>query len=109
MVVTVEVVATEKDRPPAGAPVIVRVRDTALQDAPAIVLGEAQGIVSGNQGVSLVTVEVPVNGTGEEPTVWAHVDVDRDGRVSQHDFVTKQSYPLPPGPEPRLEVLVSRV
>jgi len=27
-------------------------------------------------------------------TIWAHVDVDRDGRVSTGDFITVQSYPV---------------
>ena len=92
-----------------GAAVIVQVRDTALQDAPAILLGEARGAVSGAPGAPLAAVVVVVNTTGAEPTVWVHVDVDRDGRVSLSDYVTKQSYPVPGGPEPRLQVTVSRV
>jgi hypothetical protein len=26
-------------------------------------------------------------------TVWVHLDVDRDGRVSKGDYITVQSYP----------------
>jgi hypothetical protein len=42
-------------------------------------------------------------------TVWAHVDVDGDGRVSKGDWVTVQSYPLPEGEAARLAVAVRRV
>jgi hypothetical protein len=43
------------------------------------------------------------------PTVWAHVDVDRDGKVSAGDYLTVQSFPLPRVATPRAEVTVKRV
>ena len=42
---------------------------------------------------------------GGTPTVWVHVDTDRDGRVSRGDYVTVQSYPA----SPQLRVVVKQV
>jgi hypothetical protein len=109
VVVTVEVVVEGPARPPAGVPVIVQVRDTAEQDAPAKVLGEARDTISGRQGAGLATVQVVIGTRGAEPTVWAHVDVDGNGRVSRGDYVTVQSYPVPAGSKPRVRVAVKRV
>ena len=94
--------------PPVGAPVHVQVRDTALQDVPAHVLGDVSTLVSGS-GDLLARVEVDVPRRGAEPTIWAHIDVDRDGRVSRGDYITTGSYPLPSGSHPRIRVPVSRV
>ena len=109
VVVLVEVFAEGSVRPAAGTPVVVQVRDTSLQDARATILGEARGVVSGGTGARLAAVEVKARETGGEPTVWAHVDADRDGRVSRGDYVTVQSYPVSPGPKPKLRVVVKRV
>lgn len=106
---TVEIFVEGQVRPPVGASIIVQVRDTSRQDAPATVLGEARGTVREGPGSRLGSAEVSVSATGVESTVWAHVDVDGDGRVSKGDFVTVQSYPVPPGPSPRLQVTVKRV
>ena len=109
MIVTVEVMISGQDRPPAGTPITVQVRDTALQDTAATVLGHVSGAVTGSQGETIATLTVPVNITGAEPTVWVHVDVDRNGRVSRGDYVTTQSYPVPGSTNPRLQVRVNRV
>ena len=109
MRLTVEVRVVREPKPPTGAPVIVQVRDTRLQDAPATILAEARGSVTASQGTSLATVNIMVETAGSEPTVWVHIDVDRDGRVSKGDYVTTRSYAVPSGPQTRLEVAVNRV
>jgi hypothetical protein len=110
VVVIVEVSAVA-GRPPAAAPVVVQVRDTSLADAPATVLAEARGQVRGELGSWLDTVEIglPAGTAGRDTTVWAHVDVDGDGRVSRGDFVTTASHPVPPGDEVRVAVGVRQV
>jgi uncharacterized lipoprotein YbaY len=105
----VEVLVSGPARPPAGAPVIVQVRDTGLADAPATILGEARGTVAGGRSDSLATVEINVAAISSTTTIWAHVDVDGDGRVSQGDYVTTQSYPVPRESDPRLPVAVKPV
>ena len=82
--------------PPSGSRVIAQVRDTALQDAPATILGEGRGTIEGETGV-VARVRVPLEARGRMPSIWVLVDVDGDGRVSRGDFVTTQSYPLSPG------------
>jgi hypothetical protein len=88
---------------------VVQVRDARLQDAPATVVGEIRGKVESAQGALLATVEVAAESEVADLTVWAHVDADGDGGVSRGDFVTVQSYPLPAGPAPRMQVTVKRV
>lgn len=109
VIVTVEIRASSEARPPAKAPVIVQVQDTSLADAPARVLGEHRGSVASSDGAALATIDVDVATTAERMTVWAHVDVDQDGRVSKGDFITMQSYPVPSGSHPSLTVTVKKV
>lgn len=105
MFVLVEVTVTGDERPPADAVVRVEVRDTSFADAPAVTLGSATGRVRGRSRW-LETVEVELDDLPDGCTVFAHVDVDGDGRVSSGDYLTVQSYPVPRGPEPRLSVEV---
>lgn len=109
MVVIVEVHVEGDARPPASSPILVQVRDTSLADAPAKMVAEARGEVRGLQGNWLETVELVIDELPGDCTVWAHVDVDRSGRVSKGDFVTMQSYPLAAGDEVRSRVAVRRV
>jgi uncharacterized lipoprotein YbaY len=109
MKVAVEVRAQGGARPPAGAPVIVQVRDTSLADAPAVVLGTSVAAIAGGSDPCLARLVVDVDRLGPSLTVWAHVDVDRDGRVSRGDYVSVQSFPVPAGPQPRAEILVKPV
>ncbi len=103
------VLAGRGGRPPEGSSLIIQVRDTAVQDAPATILGETRSKVAGGGGELLATIEVGTKTRGVRPEVWAHVDVDGDGRVSRGDYVTMQSYPIPDGARPLLEVTVNRV
>lgn len=106
--VTVRVIAGQGGRPRAGASLIVQVVDTAEQDAPSRILGEVRGRVAGGTDSLLATVTLTPK-SGVRPEVWAHVDADDDGRVSHGDHITTQSYPIPDGARPLVEVTVNRV
>jgi uncharacterized lipoprotein YbaY len=108
VLVVVEVAVEGRERPPIGVPVHVEIRDVGLADAPAVTLGKVKGAVHGREGLlATVSVEVPV--LARHAAVWAHVDVDRDGRLSAGDFITVQSFPVPPGAAPRVRVTVRQV
>ena len=82
-------------RPPPGSPVHVELRDTSLADAAARVLCQAESVVGEPCAPRLASVTLPEAGPSPGTTVWAHVDVGRDGRVSVGDYITMQSYPVP--------------
>lgn len=109
MILTVAIHSEGATRPLPGSPVRVQVRDTGLADAPAVVVAEAAGVVQEGQGDCLETINVSVGDLPRHATVWAHVDVDRDGRVSKGDYITMMSYPVPPGREVRMRVAVRPV
>lgn len=109
MNVLVEVIAEGADRPPRGAPIVVEVRDTGLADAPPITVGQGLGTVRKARGDALDMVQVEVTALPRHATIWAHVDVDRDGSVGRGDFISMQSYPVAPESEPRVRVSVRRV
>ncbi|MGH2429348.1 MAG: hypothetical protein ACRDGV_10805 [Candidatus Limnocylindria bacterium] len=108
MIIIIEVKVADDGRPPEGSPVRVEVRDTSYADAPAVTIGAARGHVRGH-GSWLETVEVETDSLPDGCTVFAHVDVDDDGRVSPGDFLTTESYPVPREAEPRVSVQVRRV
>lgn len=102
----IEVMSRGKANPPAGATVIVQIRDTSEADAAARVLGEARATASGEAAVA--SLEVLMRAPAKRPTIWVHADVDGDGRVSTGDYITTQSYPVEPGRE-RMQVAVTQV
>lgn len=95
-------------RPPAGAPIYVQARDTTFEDGPAPVFASASGAVRA-EGELLDTVDLDVESLPDSSIVWVHVDVDGDGRVSQGDFVTTVSYPIPKGSDVEMPVTVKRI
>src|SRR5215217_5051489 len=114
MRVTVVVTVDGNDRPPLGSPLRVEVRDVAMADAAATVLCAAEARVGPGQLVALGPfVLAQVSCEFQEPPgmgiVWAHVDVDGDGRVSVGDYITKESYPLPAAADGTVTVQVLRV
>jgi len=102
---------TEDGRPPSGTPIVVQVRDTQLQDAPAVTKGEASAEVEHGEDGKIATIEVPVDDPSRVQTVWARVNVSGQPRVSQGDYVTVQSFPVPESEadKPRVRVVVKRV
>jgi hypothetical protein len=60
-------------------------------------VAEAKGRVTadGNGRLAALEVDVPTDThSARDLTVWAHVDVDEDARVSPGDFITTASYPV---------------
>lgn len=84
-------IRTAGERPPAGSPVLVQVRDTALQDVESTVMAETRGRSAADE--VLAVAELDVAEGGAYPTVFVHVDVDGDGEISEGDYITMQSYP----------------
>jgi hypothetical protein len=109
MRIVVEVRVESADRPPSGAPVHVEARDTTYADAPSETVAAADGRVRGDEGPTLDTVELELDSVPAVSTIWVHVDVDGDERVSVDDFVTMASYPVPAADGGRLSVTVRRV
>jgi hypothetical protein len=107
--VIVEIVVDAADRPPVGAPIHVEARDISLQDVAAETLGASDGAVRGALGSWLDTVELPFDRRASETTIWAHADVDRDGRVSPGDYITMSTVPIPLEDGARVIVTMRRV
>lgn len=94
---------------PAGSPVKVEVRDTSLADAPAVLLKQAIAHVPTVGRTSAFPVTLDLAAVPDGTTVWVHVDVDRDGRVSKGDYVTVESYPVAALPVQSLTIRVKKV
>lgn len=106
-------VATVGARPPAGAPLVVEVRDTALMDVPSVTVGrvetrvEAHGDPADPGRLAAVSLDVPDDVVARGTlTIYAHVAVAGARSVELGDFVTVQSYPVEPGvPAAAVEVV----
>jgi uncharacterized lipoprotein YbaY len=79
---------------PPGSRLIVEIRDTSYADAPSTRLHRAEKAVAKKGKTSSIAVPIKLTSVPDGATVWAHVDVDGDGRVSKGDYVTMQSYPV---------------
>lgn len=98
----------------AGATVYVRVEDVSYADASSKVLAEQVMRDVSRLGESEEDLEFRIYGriTDERASysVSVHVDVDGDGEVSLHDYITMQSYPILTQGHPRkLSVRVREV
>jgi hypothetical protein len=115
MVVLVDVLCEGPARPAIGATVYVNISDTALADVESPVVGEGRAEVVGARSSWLATVECDVEPESvhrsSRLTVFAHVDVDGDGRISPGDFITTQSFPveLASGVQTRVQVSVVKI
>jgi uncharacterized lipoprotein YbaY len=109
MRITVRIQSSGDDRPPAGAPVTVQVRDTTFEDAPAEVVAHVVGTVATSPGPWLETVELDVAARPDSAVVWVHIDVDQDGRLSAGDYITTVAYPVPAADAAEIEVAVRRI
>jgi hypothetical protein len=76
----------------SGSPLVVEVRDTSLADAPAVTLERRRTAAPAR--ARSVTVTFSMETIPDGTTAWAHLDADRDGRVSPGDYITVQSYPV---------------
>ena len=105
MELTVEIVAAGLSGPPAGAPVIVQIRDAGLQDEASTTVAEVR--VTSNEctaGEPFARAQLRMESGSGYPIVWVHVDVDESGDVTKGDFITMQSYPVREGGTMRVEV-----
>jgi len=87
----------------------VEIRDTSLIDAPSRTIGINYGRVRGLSGSLLDTLEIEAPSPSRHCTIWAHVDVDGDNKVSRGDFVTTAAYPVPSSVPARLAINVRKV
>jgi uncharacterized lipoprotein YbaY len=94
---------------PAGSPVRVEIRDTSLADAPAVLLQRATVAVPATGRTSTVPLTIDLAAVPDGTTVWVHIDVDRDGRVSKGDYVSVESYPVTNLPLQSLAIRVKKV
>lgn len=72
---------------------IVEAHDTSLADAPSRVVARGRGVVRATKDV-LASVSLALDALPSDCTIWAHIDVDGDGRISVGDFITMESFPL---------------
>jgi uncharacterized lipoprotein YbaY len=116
VILLVDVFVEGPGRPPPGSPVYIQVRDTSLADTEAPLLVESTAEVTGGSSsrVGCVELEIPddqLDGR-RRMDVFAHVDVDANGRMTPGDFITTRSYPVPQdtaGREVRLDLAVVRI
>ena len=101
MDLTIEIVVSGDEAPPAGSPVIVQIRDTTYQDESSVTVAETR--VTSGEGNVIARANISCE-PGGYPIVWAHVDADSSGDVSQGDYITMQSYPVREGGTMRVEV-----
>lgn len=105
--------ATPPDLPPE-AKIYVRLLDTSMADAPAVlvaeqVLRESVEEVNRSGKVSFRLRGGPIDAS-RDYTVSVLVDVDDDGRVGHGDFINTQSYPvLTRGHSDSVSIQVERV
>lgn len=96
MVMTVAVSAAGPHRPPNGARLVVEARDVTFEDDLAEVVARIVTEVGDESGDRLATVDLDISRRPDQSTIWAHVDLDGSGRVSEGDYITMESFPLPP-------------
>ena len=94
--------------PPASR-IRVELRDTSLADAPSVLVKRVDKPVPKKGSTASVSVPLDVKAVPDGTTVWAHVDVDGDGRVSKGDFVSMESYPVTSTSSRTMTIRVKRV
>jgi Type III secretion system lipoprotein chaperone (YscW) len=109
IVMTLKIIIVSDTPLPPGSSVKVEIRDTSLADAPAIVLHRVAADVPKTGRTTTVTVPIELTEVPDGTTVWAHVDADRDGRVSKGDYVSVESYPVRLVPVQNLTIRVKKV
>ena len=101
MELTIEVVAFGDAAPPAGAPVIVQIRDAGYQDESSTTVAETRANANAGEVLARVSLQCEPSTSA---IVWVHVDVDESGDVSKGDYITMRSYPVGEGGAMRVEV-----
>lgn len=94
---------------PPGAPLSVELRDTSLQDTTAVLLKRVLTSVPQTGITHSLAVSMDVATVPDGATVWAHLDVDGDGRVSPGDLISTESYPVTPASRQALTIRLTKV
>jgi uncharacterized lipoprotein YbaY len=99
---------------PPKATIYVRLLDTSMADAPAVLIAEQvlRGSVeeANRTGKVRFQLQGETISTSRQYTVGVLVDVDGDGRVGPGDFINTQSYPVLTAGYPReISIQVTRV
>ncbi len=103
-------IKTLGDEPlPAHCPLIVEVRDTSLADVPSTLVKKVVAVVPSEVAAGGIQVRMELASVPDGATVWAHVDADRDGRVSRGDWLTVESYPVARTGSQALIIRVKRI
>jgi uncharacterized lipoprotein YbaY len=92
---------------PRGKPLRIEIRDTSLADAPAVLVQRVDCTVE--KTATSIPMTLAVERLPSGSTLWVHVDVDEDGRVSEGDFITMESYPLDAQAEGATTIRLRRV
>jgi uncharacterized lipoprotein YbaY len=93
---------------PPGTPLRVEIRDTSQADAAAVIVASQTTRVPASGDA--ITVSIALERVPDGSTVWAHADLDGDGRVSAGDFITMESYPVKrSGSEQRTTITIRKV
>jgi uncharacterized lipoprotein YbaY len=103
------ILRADGDPLPQGSSVNVEARDTSLADAPAISLKRIRVAVPRTGRTMTLQTGVELTSVPDGTTVWAHVDVDGDGRVSKGDYISMESYPVTLGTVQDLTIRVKEV
>jgi len=93
MALQLTIVSAGDEPLPPGTPLRIELRDTSYADAPARLVTHVDATVARKGRTTTVSVPVDAN-VPDGTTIWAHNDVDRDGRVSSGDFLSMESYPV---------------
>jgi uncharacterized lipoprotein YbaY len=96
-----------------GASVKIRVDDVSRADAQSVPVAEhpLPVLPRGATTAAAIPFEVhagPLDARARY-SIWAHVDMDRDGQISAGDFITMESFPVSAGTTAYHRVRVRRV
>jgi hypothetical protein len=86
------------DRPGAGTPTVVELRDTGVADAKATTIAVWTGVLGRTGGGPIATAEFHVEPASLDPkarlTVWARCAASGSPRKTKGDWITMESVPV---------------